>query len=98
MLQPRVVLITGCSSGIGAALAHEFHRRGHRVYATARRLESIQALADRGLRVLRLDVTDAASIAAAVEVVRVEQGQIGDQGSSLTGQFRSFRSGAKFSR
>jgi short-subunit dehydrogenase len=76
MLQSRVVLITGCSSGIGAALAHEFHRRGHRVYATARRLESIQALADRGLRVLSLDVTDAASVAAAVEVVRVEQGQI----------------------
>jgi short-subunit dehydrogenase len=76
MWQPRVVLITGCSSGIGAALAHEFHRRGHRVYATARRLESIQALADRGLRVLSLDVTDAASVAAAVEVVRVEQGQI----------------------
>jgi len=76
MLQPRVVLITGCSSGIGAALAQEFHRRGHRVYATARRVESIQRLADDGLRVLSLDVTDATSVAAAAASVRAEQGQI----------------------
>ena len=32
-----IILITGCSSGIGAALAEEFQDRGHEVYATARR-------------------------------------------------------------
>ena len=42
MAPQSVILITGCSSGIGAALAEEFHERGHRVYATARRPESLR--------------------------------------------------------
>ena len=68
------VLITGCSSGIGAALAREFHARGAVVYATARRTESLAALAQAGLRTLALDVNDDTSIAAALDVVRQEQG------------------------
>lgn len=39
------VLITGASSGIGAALAREFSRRGFRVAVVARRLEQLEALA-----------------------------------------------------
>lgn len=72
----QCILITGCSSGIGAALAREFHRRGHTVYATARRLESLADLAHAGLRTLALDVNDDASIAAAFAVVRQEQGRL----------------------
>lgn len=68
------VLITGCSSGIGAALAREFHARGALVYASARRPESLEALAQAGLRTLALDVNDDTSIAAALDVVRQEQG------------------------
>lgn len=41
----RTVLITGASSGIGAALAREFVRRGARVALVARRLELLEALA-----------------------------------------------------
>lgn len=73
---PLCILITGCSSGIGAALAREFHNRGHVVYATARRPESLQALAQAGLRVLALDVNDDASIDAAMAVVRQEHGRL----------------------
>lgn len=58
------VLITGCSSGIGRALAVEFASRGYRVLATARRLESLNDLAARGIATAALDVTDAQSIAA----------------------------------
>lgn len=72
MTSPKTVLITGCSSGIGAALAQEFHQRGHRVIATARRIESLQALADLGLRTLALDVNDAASIAVALAALQSE--------------------------
>jgi len=61
----RTILITGCSSGIGAALAREFAKRGHRVYATARRREALAPLEAEGIHGLALDVNDDASIAAA---------------------------------
>lgn len=73
---PLCILITGCSSGIGAALAREFHHRGHVVYATARRPDSLQTLAQAGLRVLALDVNDDASIGAAMAVVQQDQGRL----------------------
>lgn len=60
----KTILITGCSSGIGAALALEFQRRGQRVIATARRLESLSELTAAGIRTLALDVNDSTSIAA----------------------------------
>ncbi|MDO8450522.1 MAG: SDR family NAD(P)-dependent oxidoreductase [Rhodoferax sp.] len=72
MTNPKTVLITGCSSGIGEALAQEFHRRGHRVIATARRIESLQALAKLGVLTLALDVNDSASIAAALTALQGE--------------------------
>jgi short-subunit dehydrogenase len=59
----EATLITGCSSGIGRALAEEFHGRGHLVYATARKLESLEGLPT---RTAALDVNDAASIEALV--------------------------------
>lgn len=72
----RTILITGCSSGIGAALAREFHRRGHRVYATARRRETLAPLEADGIRALALDVNDDASIAEALEAVMREAGHL----------------------
>lgn len=75
-MQVKTVLITGCSSGIGAALAREFHKRGHRVYATARRVSALESLASLGVRTLALDVNDDAAIAAALATVREEAGSI----------------------
>ena len=72
----KVVLITGCSSGIGRALALEFNGKGHRVYATARRLETLAALESQGIRGLALDVTDDTSIDAAVATLRDEAGHL----------------------
>ena len=62
----RVVLITGCSSGIGRALAEEFLDRGNRVTATARNPESLADLAGDRCLILPLDVTDGESIDRAV--------------------------------
>lgn len=70
------VLITGCSSGIGQALALELHARGHVVYATARKAEALQPLAAKGLRTMVLDVNDDASIDQAVATVQAEQGHL----------------------
>ncbi len=53
----NTVLITGCSSGIGLALAMEFKRRGWLVIATARRPEPLQNLIRQGLIAEKLDVT-----------------------------------------
>jgi NADP-dependent 3-hydroxy acid dehydrogenase YdfG len=74
---PTVVLITGCSSGIGAATASHLAEHGHVVYATARRVETLEPLVDRGCRALPLDVTDEASMRAAVEAVEAEHGAVG---------------------
>ena len=62
------VLITGCSTGIGRALVPLCRLAGWGVVATARRIEALADLPPGDdLRVLALDVTDAASIAAAAE-------------------------------
>jgi short-subunit dehydrogenase len=85
----RVVLITGCSSGIGLALAREFARRGERCFASARRVESVEALRAEGLEALRIDVTDADSVRAGVAAAEGAAGRIdvlvNNAGTSLFG-------------
>ncbi|MDO0924116.1 SDR family oxidoreductase [Streptomyces sp. TG1A-8] len=71
-----VVLITGCSSGIGLATALAFARGGMTTYATMRDLskaEKLQNCADAEdltLQILPLDVTDDASVEAAIRVIK----------------------------
>jgi NAD(P)-dependent dehydrogenase (short-subunit alcohol dehydrogenase family) len=73
----KAVLITGCSTGIGRATAQHLAQRGHTVYATARRPESIADLAEQGCNTLALDVTDEASMQAAVAHVEEKEGAVG---------------------
>ena len=72
----RPVLITGCSTGIGRATAERLADDGYNVHATARRPESIQDLAEKGMKTHALDVTDESSMEAAVAEVE-EEGPVG---------------------
>ncbi len=78
----RVVLITGCSSGIGLETALAFARRGDTTFASMRNLAKADALRSRArdegleLEVVQLDVTDDASITAAVGEVGQRHGAI----------------------
>lgn len=71
----KTVLITGCSAGgIGEALAKGFHKKGLRVFATARNLAKVAELKALGLDIIQLDVVDDESVKRAVETVKQATG------------------------
>jgi NAD(P)-dependent dehydrogenase (short-subunit alcohol dehydrogenase family) len=72
----RTALVTGGSSGIGRAVARRLRERGMTVYAAARSAEDLTALAEDGLRPVPLDLTDDASVTAAVRQVIEAAGDI----------------------
>eukprot|EP00271_Cylindrocystis_brebissonii_P015453 TRINITY_DN38351_c0_g1_i1.p1 TRINITY_DN38351_c0_g1~~TRINITY_DN38351_c0_g1_i1.p1 ORF type:complete len:284 (-),score=49.62 TRINITY_DN38351_c0_g1_i1:1102-1953(-) len=72
-----VVLVTGCSQGgIGHELCKSFATAGCTVFATARRMESMSALKERGMETLILDVTSQDSITEGVATVIEKAGRI----------------------
>ena len=75
-MQPKTVLITGCSSGIGRATALAFAEEGWTVYATARDPADIESLADAGCETAELDVTEQDDIDRVVDRILDEQGVI----------------------
>ncbi|CAK5271709.1 unnamed protein product, partial [Mycena citricolor] len=73
----QVVLITGCSSGLGRELALAALNAGMRVIATARRIDTLSDLASRGAKVLPLDTTASPrDLAQFVELAIGQYGQI----------------------
>ncbi|EGV59926.1 NADPH-dependent 1-acyl dihydroxyacetone phosphate reductase [Yamadazyma tenuis] len=58
----RSVLVTGASSGIGFAVAKEFSSRGYKVIAGARRLSSMEELAQLNVKTIELDITSLESV------------------------------------
>lgn len=72
----QVALVTGATSGMGAATARALHAQGWTVYGSGRRAERLAALADEGVRPLPMDLTDDATLAAAVDRVLAETGRI----------------------
>jgi NAD(P)-dependent dehydrogenase (short-subunit alcohol dehydrogenase family) len=73
---PKVALVTGGSSGIGACTVRELLGAGFVVYTAARRVERMQSLADDGAHVVAMDVTDDASMVSGVDRIIAEQGRI----------------------
>jgi NADP-dependent 3-hydroxy acid dehydrogenase YdfG len=92
----RVAVITGASSGIGAATAKTLAAAGYRVALLARRADRIEALArqlDNGSIAVAADVTDRESIVAAARRVETELGGadvlVNNAGVMLLGPFSS---------
>jgi NADP-dependent 3-hydroxy acid dehydrogenase YdfG len=77
-INQAVILITGASSGIGAATARAASRAGARVVLIARREERITALADEldDSFAITCDVTDASQVAAAVAAAKERFGRL----------------------
>ncbi|CTQ57044.1 Serine 3-dehydrogenase [Roseibium album] len=65
----KSILITGCSSGIGAVAAHILRGRNWRVFATARKPEDVARLKGLGFESFRLDYEDPESIKATAQAV-----------------------------
>jgi len=83
------VMITGCSSGYGLATAQRFLDEGWNVVATMRTpRDGLFAPSDR-LRVLRLDVTDPASIAEAVDAAGPVDVLVNNAGIGAVGAFEA---------
>lgn len=70
----RSVLVTGCSSGIGAATAHRLRNAGWQVFPTARKPADLEALRNDGFSPVALDLADPASVARAAEDVTARSG------------------------
>jgi NAD(P)-dependent dehydrogenase (short-subunit alcohol dehydrogenase family) len=73
MTQPSV-LITGCSSGIGRALAEAFQQAGYQVWATARKAADVEALSVAGFHAVELDVNDGLALGQLAERLKAEIG------------------------
>jgi NADP-dependent 3-hydroxy acid dehydrogenase YdfG len=94
--QGRVAVITGASSGIGAATAHALAADGYRVALLARRVDRITALADElgnAAIAIQADVTDRDALLAAADRVQQEFGGadvlVNNAGVMLLGPFSS---------
>lgn len=75
-MKPKVILLTGASSGIGYDTAAALAQEGHHVYAAARRVERIEPLRPLGVTPLKMDVTDEESMQAAVKTIMDAEGKI----------------------
>ena len=63
----KIFLVTGCSSGIGRSLAVKLAQQGHRVYAGARNIYSLQDIAHENIVPVALDVNDKQQVIGVIE-------------------------------
>lgn len=92
-----LIVITGASSGIGAAMAQRFSKEGHPMLLLARRLDKIKALDLPNTLCRQVDVTDTAAFQAAINAAEAEYGPvdclINNAGVMLLGQIDTQNSG-----
>lgn len=74
MPENRIIIVTGCSSGIGAHSARALKAAGWRVFATVRKPEDVSALEEDGIETLLMDYTRRETIDSLVEEVTQRTG------------------------
>jgi len=74
MSQPKVVFVTGVSSGIGRATAERFAQRGCQVFGSVRNASKAEAIA--GVECVEMDVRDATSVQRAIDTIIAKAGRI----------------------
>ncbi|MFJ4395705.1 SDR family oxidoreductase [Pseudomonas sp. NPDC089396] len=79
------VLITGCSSGIGRALADAFRDAGYTVWATARKPDDVERLSAAGFTARQLDVNDTDALARLAEEIETLDMLINNAGYGAMG-------------
>ncbi|HEV3413767.1 MAG TPA: oxidoreductase [Puia sp.] len=72
----KVILVTGASAGMGKVMAQLLAENGFIVYGAARRLEKMKDLEPLGVHTLKMDVTDETSMAAGIDTIISQEGQI----------------------
>lgn len=70
----KIILITGCSSGIGYATAHVLRDAGWRVLATARQAHDVERLISEGFESIPVDYNDTSSLEAARDYIVAQCG------------------------
>lgn len=73
---PKVILVTGASSGLGKACAELLLQSGHVVYGTSRKVKFINNSAEGALKLIPMDVDDDMSVARAIGHIIDENGVI----------------------
>ncbi|MFJ4431890.1 SDR family oxidoreductase [Pseudomonas sp. NPDC089395] len=79
------VLITGCSSGIGRALADAFRDAGYKVWATARKPDDVERLSAAGFTARQLDVNDTDALTRLAEEIETLDMLINNAGYGAMG-------------
>jgi NAD(P)-dependent dehydrogenase (short-subunit alcohol dehydrogenase family) len=74
MTERPSIIVTGCSSGIGAFCARALQKDGWRVFATVRKPEDLASLEADGIEAFVMDYTRAETIAALVDDVFARTG------------------------
>src|SRR5688572_1888404 len=75
-MRPGIALVTGCSSGIGRELALQLVQQGWKVYAGARRPESLQVLASEQFLPVQLDVNVPEQLTQCLARIEQEAGRL----------------------
>jgi len=73
---PKIAIVTGASSGIGRESALQLMAAGFIVHAVARRMEAMADLAQKGARLHKVDLTNAAAISRLVKDVLAQDGRV----------------------